>query len=377
MFIFLPHCSFCSVHNVDSFFADLYSIMPDYVHPVLHKSILTLLAELELAPEDPPMQKVIPFPRYPVPAGYPLAHPSVSPVPPTLTFWTFPAHSMNEPSQKAKTTGHKPHLMGTLNATPDSFSDGSTHNTLHTALAYARGAVSAGASIIDVGGYSTRPGATFVEVEEEVERVVPIIRAMRQPSLPAEDEDGRDEGSVLQAEGAKKEDGLVGLWDMPISIDTFRWDVARAAILAGANCINDVYAFTGPDSYPYPPPRDNGKYAEESMGEMKRVAREFAVPVVLMHSRGDAAMNKDYGVYDYASVGRKIGGGAVIEGVQVELGQKVDHIIMGKGGVRRWFVIVDPGIGFSKSLEGNLEVLRGAKQITAHVDVGQGKFKEF
>ncbi|KAJ7757024.1 Dihydropteroate synthase [Mycena metata] len=158
-----------------------------------------------------------------------------------------------------------------------------------------------------------------VSPEEEISRVEPAIAAIRaaHPQLP-------------------------------ISIDTFRPDVARAALSAGANCIND----TG----------DAAEGALKWMTEMKKAAREFAVPVVLMHSRGDAGSNKDYSAYGYADPGQ-----TVSEGVRIELGRKVDLIVKGRGGVRRWLVIVDPGVGFSKTLDGNLEVLRDAAAITADV----------
>jgi len=152
------------------------------------------------------------------------------------------------------------------------------------------------------------------------------------------------------------------LKEISISIDTFRWEVARASILVGGSCINDVHAFTErEDVYPLP---DGAaiKRAEVSMASMKAVTREFAVPVVLMHSRGDAGEHKDYDVYGG-------GPGAVIRGIQTELGDKVEHIIKGKGGIRRWMVIVDPGIGFSKTVEGNLEALRNASNIVTDTNI--------
>jgi len=139
--------------------------------------------------------------------------------------------------------------------------------------------------------------------------------------------------------------------DVLISVDTFRQLVAEAAILAGANCINDVYAFTGPE-YPL-----NRTSAEHLFG-MRKVARDLAVPVVLMHSRGEAGLNKDYNDYVNAE------NAAVLEGIRAELGEKVNAIVKGKNGIRRWFVIVDPGVGFSKSPQDNLEILRNASQIT-------------
>ncbi|KAL0579432.1 trifunctional dihydropteroate synthetase [Marasmius crinis-equi] len=230
--------------------------------------------------------------------------------------------------------------MTILNVTPDSFSDGSQHNTLSTALACAQDAVGAGSDMIDIGGYSTRPGADFVSAEEEIERVVPVVEAIR------------------------KLDKTAGNGDVPISVDTFRPEVARRAIEAGANCINDVYAFTGPQHFSM---GRGDERTEKYMQEMKKVAREYAVPVILMHSRGDAGKNKDYGEYKYSR------DRPVIEAIRIELGAKVDAIVKGKGGLRRWLVVVDPGVGFSKSVEDNLETLRNAAAITADKRVGSGE----
>jgi len=217
--------------------------------------------------------------------------------------------------------------MATLNTTPDSFSDGSVHNSLPAAISYACTSVVAGADIIDIGGYSTRPRAAHVSPEEELSRVVPFIQALRR--------------------APKK------VRDVLISVDTFRSGIAEAAVLAGANCINDVYAFHGPE---YPPTASSIEY----LLVMRRLARDLAVPVVLMHSRGDAGSNKDYGSHE---PGHKP---PVLEAIRVELGAKVDAIVKGRGGVRRWLVIVDPGIGFSKTAEDNLIVLRSASSITAN-----------
>ncbi|KAK7040701.1 trifunctional dihydropteroate synthetase [Paramarasmius palmivorus] len=307
----------------------LYDMMPDYIHPVRNMTIHTLLKELLFSSKDAPMKRVIPFPQLPV-------SPQSTLPPATLTRWTYPI-----PGYKDASGGMKTYLMAILNVTPDSFSDGSEHDTLPTALSCVRDAVDGGADIIDVGGYSTRPGAAFVSEEQEIERVVPVIAAVR------------------KADGASH---------VPISVDTFRPGVARAAILAGANCINDVHAFTGSESYPYSTLTSEERMkAEECMAEMKNIAREYAVPIVLMHSRGDAGKNKDYSFYGYA---RDSG---VLEGVRIELGNKVDAIVKGRGGVRRWMVIVDPGVGFSKSVEDNLETMRNASSVVADMHVGSDK----
>lgn len=315
----------------------MHSMLPDFVHPVLEKTISELVDAL---PEkDSSMRRIIPFPQYPLPADYGRTHSDVPVVPPTLTHWTY---SITESKTPRDSPRHRTHLMSTLNATPDSFSDGAVHNTLETATAYIRESIDAGASIIDIGGYSTRPGADFVSTEEETSRIVPIVKAIRSWGSSPLDPDSRSKTLI--------------------SIDTFRWEVARASILAGANCINDVYAFTGREDVWPLVDADAIQRSEESMAKMKSVAREFAVPVVLMHSRGDAGKSKDYSHYG-------AGPGAVVRGVQVELGAKVDRIIKGKGGLRRWMVIVDPGVGFSKTVEGNLEVLRDGATIVADVRI--------
>ncbi|KAK0239138.1 Dihydropteroate synthase [Armillaria nabsnona] len=329
----IPHPRMCEREFV---LRPLKDMIPDDIHPINGKSIATLLDEVLSSFPIPnfPMQKVVPFPRYPLSSDSKAPLTNIPPIPSNLTYWAFSC-SYASPSSKTR-------LMAILNSTPDSFSDGLVHNTLSTALDYARHATQSGADILDVGGYSTRPGAVSVSVEEEISRVSPVIAAIR-----------------------KVEDNEL-LRDMLISVDTFRWEVARSAIDSGANCINDVYSFTGPSCYPYPS-NDAGEQtiAQQHITELKKLTREFAVPVVLMHSRGEAGANKDYSDYSYVGSSK-----AVIEGVRIELGLKVDDIVKGTGGVRRWLVIIDPGIGFSKTVEGNLEVLRDSSSVTDDVYIG-------
>ncbi|MED3662418.1 dihydropteroate synthase [Ureibacillus sp. FSL K6-8385] len=130
-------------------------------------------------------------------------------------------------------------VMGILNVTPDSFSDGGKYNSVETALAHAKEMVQHGAKIIDVGGESTRPGYTRISDEEEIARVVPVIKALREEQLPA-----------------------------IISIDTYKSVVAKAAIEAGAHIINDIW----------------GAKADP---EMAKVASRYNVPIILMHNRED------------------------------------------------------------------------------------------
>ncbi|KAJ3800026.1 Dihydropteroate synthase [Lentinula aff. detonsa] len=325
----------------------LVDMIPEYHHPSFQKGLLALLNELLLVTNDLPMDRVIAFPRYPLSPGTSSPLPGIDPVPPTLTYWKYAdSQSIRRLQSKNKS---RTRLMATLNVTPDSFSDGSTYDTIPTALAYVQQAASA--DIVDIGGYSTRPGAAFVSVDEEIDRVVPIVQAIR-----SADSAGK--------EGEYEENRVVR--EVPISVDTFRWEVAEKAILAGANCINDVYAFTGPQNYPYSASGANREQTTEYMRQMKSIARKYAVPAVLMHSRGDAGMNKDYSAYGYSD------DAAVLEGVRVELGMKVDEIVEGKGGIRRWNVIVDPGIGFSKTVEDNLELLRQGAAVTADKLIGAG-----
>ncbi|KAK0489160.1 Dihydropteroate synthase [Armillaria novae-zelandiae] len=329
----IPHPRMCEREFV---LRPLKDMIPDDIHLINGKSIATLLDEVLSSFPTPqfPMQKVVPFPRYPLSSDNKVPLTNIPPVPSNLTYWAFPC-SYASPSSKTR-------LMAILNSTPDSFSDGSIHNTVPTALDYARHATQSGADILDVGGYSTRPGAASVSVSDEISRVSPIISAIR-----------KIENDEL-------------LRDVLISVDTFRWEVARSAIDSGANCINDVFSFTGPSCYPYPSDdAEKQAIARQYITELKKLTREFAVPVVLMHSRGEAGANKGYSDYSYVGSSK-----AVIEGVRVELGLKVDDIVKGKGGVRRWLVIVDPGIGFSKTVEGNLEVLRDSSSVTDDVYIG-------
>lgn len=192
-------------------------------------------------------------------------------------------------------------LMSILNATPDSFSDGGVHFDPSSALEYARTCVEEGVDIIDVGGYSTRPGALEVNEEEETRRVTSVVKKLR-------------------------EEGITLL----ISVDTFRSKVAEAALDAGANMINDVSALS-------------------SDPLLTASLKERNVPVVLMHSRGDAGSNKTYN-------------GNITDVVRDELGAKVQRAL--DSGVKRWNLIVDPGIGFSKTVEGNCTLLRDHSFLT-------------
>lgn len=186
-------------------------------------------------------------------------------------------------------------VMGILNVTPDSFSDGGRYNRLDRAVAHARRMVEEGADLIDVGGESTRPGSTPVSLEEELERVIPVIEA------------------------------LVREVDVPLSVDTYKAEVARQALEAGAHIINDVWGF-------------------KKDPEMARVAARFDVPVILMHNREMPA------VYD-----------SLLTDICGDLLESVR--IAREAGVREERIILDPGIGFAKTYEENLEVMRRLERI--------------
>jgi len=318
-------------------------MIPDYEHPVLRKTVERLFD----GQKGNSMKKIFPFPQ---------VVPSTDTAPETQCQWSYSSNNLPLADQHTK-------VMATVNATPDSFSDGGIHDKLSAALSYISSSIFAGATIIDIGGYSTRPGAAFVSVEDEVNRVVPIIRAMRDRKFL---QDMNHDIGVESDDVLKRH--IDTILTTPISVDTFRWQVAEAAIEAGANCINDVHAFGGPDSWHRLGEGDENEYTTK----MKAIARKYSVPVILMHSRGDAGSNKDYKAFSYAADEK--GRCKVLEGVRVELGARVDLVTKGKGGVRRWLVVVDPGIGFSKSTEGNLELLRSAKEVVEYSMIGNRQF---
>ena len=212
------------------------------------------------------------------------------------------------------TWGARTYVMGILNVTPDSFSgDGllsaagqdspPAYTLLEMALQQARQFIQDGADMIDIGGESTRPGAAVVSAEEELERVLPVVRA-------------------LSSE------------DVLISIDTYKSEVAEAALQAGAHLVNDVW----------------GLRADPRLGE---VAARYGAPVILMHNRSSWA---------HAEIKERLGGRYVgmpyenlLEDVKRELLESVQ--IAKAAGVQEDRIILDPGIGFGKTVEQNLELI--------------------
>jgi len=203
-----------------------------------------------------------------------------------------------------KTTA--PLIMGILNVTPDSFSDGGRHNDPESAVKHALKMVEQGADIIDIGGESTRPGADTVDAEEQLRRVLPVIARLRE-KLPD---------------------------NFPLSIDTTNIEVARASVDAGVNWLNDISA------------------AEES-SEMLDLAANKKLPIVLMHRQGKSAMMQDAPCYE----------DVCIEVFSYLLARA--DIAMARG-VAKKHIVLDPGIGFGKLLEHNLAILHGLPQLCDH-----------
>ncbi|MFS0881671.1 dihydropteroate synthase [Metabacillus niabensis] len=184
--------------------------------------------------------------------------------------------------------GKKTLIMGILNITPDSFSDGGSYVELDRAIAHAKEMVKNGADIIDIGGESTRPGFEAVSVEEELKRVIPVIKRLSEEV------------------------------DVPISIDTYKAEVAKQSIEAGATIINDIW----------------GAKADPNMAS---VAATYNVPIILMHNRNN--LNYKDLIPDMIE--------DLIESVK----------IVKDAGVKDENIILDPGVGFAKTMDDNLQVM--------------------
>jgi len=193
-------------------------------------------------------------------------------------------------------------VMGILNVTPDSFSDGGQFAQLDNALKHALQMQKEGAQVIDIGGESTRPGAAVVSLDEELNRVIPVIEKIRQHSAVA------------------------------ISIDTSKPPVMRQALAAGATMVNDVNALCADDAL--------------------AVCAEFDVPVCLMHKQGEPQTMQDNPQYQ-----------DVVAEVAQYLTERAAACV--DAGISKDRIIIDPGFGFGKSLENNLSILREMPQFCA------------
>ncbi|MBW0166873.1 MAG: dihydropteroate synthase [Vulcanococcus sp.] len=218
--------------------------------------------------------------------------------------------------------GQRTQVMGVINLTPDSFSDGGQFNRPELALAQAKRLVAQGVEILDLGAQSTRPGAEDVGSAAELERLLPALRLIRAAI---------DQGELSCPPRPDQQTGAAPV----ISVDTYRAAVAKAALAAGADWINDV---TG------------GRREPEILG----LVAEAGCPYVLMHSRGDS-QSMD-GLTDYGAAG-------LVPTVLAELRQASDRALA--AGLRREQLIWDPGLGFAKTTEQNLELLRGLPLLRA------------
>ncbi|ETI42054.1 dihydropteroate synthase [Phytophthora nicotianae CJ01A1] len=246
----------------DFVLAPLCDLAPDLVHPVLKQSMQKLYDTLQTGEQ----RYVPPVPMLPVDKSAP---------------WSL---------------GSKTFVMGIVNVTPDSFSDGAELATVAAAVQKALEMERAGVDIVDIGGESSRPGAESVTEEEELKRVLPVIRGLREKSKIA------------------------------ISIDTTKAEVARQAIDAGANIVNDISAgLKDPD--------------------MLATVAKLRVPIVLMHMRGTPKTMT--GLKEYEDV---------VTEVSEVLNERVEAAEA--AGIYRWNIILDPGIGFAKARVLNLKLLR-------------------
>lgn len=205
--------------------------------------------------------------------------------------------------------GERTLLMGILNVTPDSFSDGGRYNNLDSALKQAERLIVEGADIIDVGGESTRPGHTKISSEEEIERVVPVIKKIKEK------------------------------FNILISIDTYKYDVAEAALKAGADIINDIWGLQ----------YDNG--------EMAKIVKKYAVPLIAMHNQNDEVYNED-----------------IILSIKKFFDKTYD--IARQVGIEKNMIILDPGLGFGKNIEQNIEVLDRLNELCSLAPVLLGASKK-
>lgn len=185
--------------------------------------------------------------------------------------------------------GKKTYIMGILNVTPDSFSDGGRFVYVDEAVKHAKEMVEQGADIIDIGGESTRPGHVAVDEKEELNRVIPVIERLIQEI------------------------------DVPISIDTYKANVAKKALELGVHMVNDIW----------------GLQKDEKMAH---VVSEYDVPIIIMHNKNEPIYKKD-----------------IIEEM-CDFFQKSIAIAL-SAGIKRKKIILDPGIGFGKTLDQNLEVM--------------------
>lgn len=187
------------------------------------------------------------------------------------------------------------YIMGILNVTPDSFSDGGNFNSVDKALQHAKEMVNEGADIIDLGGESTRPGHSYVEADEELKRVIPVIKKLKEEL------------------------------DIPISVDTYKAKVADESLKLGVNMINDVWGLR----------KDK---------DMASVIAKYDAHVCIMHNQDNTEYDKD-----------------IMESIKEFLLESINIAI--EAGIDKNKIVLDPGIGFGKTYEQNLEVLKRLEEL--------------
>jgi dihydropteroate synthase len=212
--------------------------------------------------------------------------------------------AMHDPTGTPPWLGHaQPQLMGVLNVTPDSFSDGGRWVTVDQAVAQAERMVLEGAAFVDIGGESTRPGSVEVSLQQELDRVIPVLEALSQRL------------------------------DVVLSIDTSKPEVMREAVAAGAGFINDVYGLRRPGAL--------------------EAAAQLGVPVCLMHMRGEPGSMQDQPAY-------------------ADVVTEVEQFLLARAkaaeqaGIAAGHIVLDPGFGFGKSLQHNLDLLRATDRLAGH-----------
>lgn len=185
--------------------------------------------------------------------------------------------------------GKRTYIMGILNVTPDSFSDGGDFESVEAAVEHAKEMINEGADIIDLGGESTRPGHNYVDIKEEIRRIVPVVKRLKEEI------------------------------DIPISVDTYKSEVAEEALKLGVEMINDIWGLR----------KDNN---------MAKVIGKYNAKVCIMHNQEGTEYSKD-----------------IMESIKDFLRESISIAI--EAGIKKENIVLDPGIGFGKTFEQNLEVL--------------------
>ncbi len=210
------------------------------------------------------------------------------------------------------------YIMGILNVTPDSFSDGGCFNDMDRALFHVEEMIQDGCDILDIGGESTRPDHIKISGEEEIDRVCPYIEAIKQR------------------------------FDVPVSLDTYKADVARAGILAGADLINDIWGLKWNEALA-------AEHGMEYTGSMAQVISQYQIPSCLMHNRPKKYPDSQTNPFGYEDV---------MKDVLSDLDETLS--LAEQAGIKKELLMLDPGIGFGKTLAQNLTIMRHLEMLAAY-----------